>query len=367
MSSCFDAPKVQDGDFGCLPHELINDWSDDQAKKSIAYRMGKMPGSSQTKEGKRRKMHMIDEIYQAYKNRGDLHDFDDFLPTLAEILEDPGALDNAYYFAIPSSDEMLNFYYNIWFKHDMARAMEPLHGYGYDLSGKNFRKCPEDGSWARMISYEGIAINERQKSAEEARIIGQEDDQNIVYLGGGIPHLHLYMDGMRFRDITIFDKSFIPSEEEYNRLSKEYHSLTYYQEDLLTAAQAHGNLHHSFDCCIMDGVSSYLYPKKTVSDNGTIYYDSATIIQAIRSGLSFLREGGSLIFDLLMNFHGMLRVGTAQHWPDAEVMRTFGSYEEAIEEAEKIAYTCNSTIEHTHTTEVQPWGMTGIVFVIRNK
>lgn len=375
MGICYDAPKLSGRETdGRLPVELIPDWAENQMKKSVAYRKGEIPGSSATEGGRERKQAMIDAIERMFIHYGRVDDFAKFQPILQENLEDPGALDNFYYFDVPNSQDMTLFYYHIWCSHDMARAMEPLHGYGYDMRG-TYRKCPEDESWARMISYEGIAINERKKSSTEAFFIETEcftATEKIIFLGGGIPHLHLYSKKTSSKDLVMLDSSFLPSDAEFKNYTPYYHSLKYYKLDLFNAPKLLPKLAGKFDCVVMDGVSSYLYPERCIGSDGVITYLPDTMIKALSSGFYFLRDGGVMILDLLMKTKGMARVGTAQHWPKAEMMRTFSSVSEADDEMEKLVSGFNNSIGEAGfkpdisgtLLAAEPWGTTGVVYTL---
>ena len=79
-----------------------------------------------------------------------------------------------------------------------------------------------------------------------------------------------------------------------------------------------------------------------------------------------------MILDLLMKTKGMARVGTAQHWPKAEMMRTFSSVSEADDEMEKLVSGFNNSIGETGfkpdisgtLLAAEPWGTTGVVYTL---
>lgn len=299
---------------------------------------------------------MMERLEQAFLKRGVPGDFKKYQKLFDAHLEDPGTIRNFEYFCVPDSDEMIRFYTSIW-TGQMADAMMGLHGEGCDLKG-NLRKLPENEAWKQMITYEGIAVNERIKAESVAETLhelaGEADGDTlrVVSFGGG-------KHPERFYDLP--DESQIDwvNFETDGSVTDENAHCRVIHDNLLNAA-TYQDLREVTDLVPMHGVSMYLGKSK------------AAMANALSNGRILLRKNGIMMFDYLLMTEGMKRTATAQHWPHAQEMKIFETPDEAIREGrETVALVNNGSVdafldvERINVTMVEPWGPTSVRFRVR--
>lgn len=370
MGSVYDAPKTSLGKYNCLPEDLINEWAKDQILLSVSYAKGGILGTSDSVGGKKKKAEIMQALSEKFLQPHCIVNYDEAIALFNTRLEDPGMMQNFIYFDAINSDDMLLFFYRIW-RGEMARSLEAVYGDGYDLSG-NFRNCPLDESWYRMICYESMTINERQKAKFEAEtIVGDSTCKAITYFGGGIPHLHhFYEEACRDRVISVYDNGYIPTEEEIDRFNQNYDLLRFYNISLLQVANERWNMRGTQDLVIMSGVSMYLYEAGKPTDEC-----DQKMLSAMKNANVLLKKGGSMLFDFLLPTVCMKRLAITQHWPNAQSMKIFETCEDAIDEARRIVDKYNETIispneskfflEDIKVNTAQPWGPTSVFFALR--
>ena len=372
MGTVYDAPwtTLTKYNHNRLPSNLINEWAEDQIELSMQYNAGMIPGTSEMKESSAIKKDTLTRLSERFSRPGCIIDYDNGMALFDLHLEDPGMLKNFIFFDAINSDDMLLFFYRIW-NGDMARSLEAVYGEGYDLYG-NYRECPKDESWYRMICYESMTINERQKALYEASAIVNNDSKLITYFGNGIPHLH-HFDGRACRDrvISFYDNGFMPTKEETIRFNRDYDLLKFYQINCLQAANELWGFHETQNLIVMSGLSMYLYDAHPHAETQV----SEKMLLAFKNANILLRRDGFFMFDFLLPTVCMKRLAITQCWPQATKMKIFNTCGDAINEAKLLVNAYNESIssasekpfilKNIKVNTAEPWGPTSVYFTLR--
>ncbi len=372
MSSILNVPVASIEQNNRLPDQFVFEWAEEQIKLTTAYLSGVIPSVSSTPELKKTKDSIMNVLEEKFSQNTCTLDKDKAIRLFSNRLEDPGMLKNFIYFDAINSDDMLLFFYHIW-SGEMARSLEAVYGQGYDLYG-NYRNCPKNESWYKMICYESMTINEREKAKLEVETIIKNNSVAISYLGGGIPHLH-HFDSRACRDrlFMIFDNGYFPTEEELNRFNQNYDILKFQKHNLLQVADIEWQLNSTQDLVVMSGVSPYLYEAHKPLDAS----DSKMLL-ALENGNRLLKTGGLMMVDFLLPTVCMKRLALTQCWPMASSMRIFANKEDAIAEAKRLLTRYNEiadesisfnkghfVLEETNINVAKPWGATSVYFTLR--
>ncbi len=352
----------------------IHDWATIESGLSHGFATGTIPPSSQFTDGR----HYIGEVMNSLDHTF-LHTFTDlnsdylkeggFREIFRRKIEDPGMLRHAVYFDVdnrlapPSFDPTsVSFYWHVWHG-NMAKAMDFLHGFSWDLDGK-CRRIEPSTIWHHINSIEGMALSERKKISDYAfRVRKMTADlkrlPKITCFGGGnLPERHY---GLPEAEITVFDNGERSPLDQLFPNPVARSRVRYITDDLLTAIE-HPELFGTQDIVSMFGVV------QSIGETATV--------QAISFGEELLRDKGIFAFDLLVMNESLRRFLWTQcsHTEANSNMAIFNSASEAMTVGMNIINTVNERLEQKHViftaeppivTKIGAWGATGVRFYLK--
>lgn len=359
MSTAWDIPLLENGEERQhLSASMVYEWAIKQKALSKAFTSGCIKMASLDDTTRDSYKIMVMKVHDTLRKRSNLTEAEikRRMVEVSEHLEDPGLLENFYYFDVPSSDFMLMFYFAVWDRR-IAEVMGYLHNYGKDLMGVT-RMVPKDDIWYQMSRYEGMNINERKKAMSVVDFIEKNNVRFATSFGGGNIPERLY--GLpEDLILTVFDDGPISSLEELFPEQSKRERVVYYRESLVQSLQ-HTELKGTQDLVYMHGVSMYLDESRSEMSN------------AILCGLTLLRDGGYMKYDYLVWNDSMRRVVATQNWPydPRHPMTVFNNALEAIETGRETIGRIDGKLAYIELldpvlTLVEPWGVTSVRFTIK--
>lgn len=370
MSSCWNAPKDERRDYGCLPRRMMEEWAGGQIKKSLSFKELGADKFLNFEDDQKRKAEMMRRLDDAFSKRANKENQEWYKKSFREMfdkrLEDPGLLDNFEYFNVPSSDFTIMFYLNVWTGR-IAYAMMYLHNYGWDLEDK-FRRVPKVDAWYQMNSFEGVSVSERKKIftlLEKIDYLQMDKGLklNVFSFGGGNEPLRLYQphpfNWVMFDDIMVRDAEWMRSQLIYDDPNWEKYRFDYYRENLFQAKN-HPDLFgvNWADFGYVFGASIYLGPD--------------LLTQALKVAFHLLANGGEIMFDISLWTDSMRRLVVTQGWPkNEEEMWILDSVDEAIGAARAVIKEASQGLSGSFYIEdikpilVDPWGVTSVIFTLK--